>query len=130
MWRTIPPEHGLCAQAWLSPLCSDHSSRTLIFACLRDKPIAEMAQILFPLFDQVFFAPIHSARAAALGDLMAAAQATGTPAFAAESVGQAIELARHQVSQRAGNGVIVISGSVFLVGEARSLLLAVRGAAE
>jgi dihydrofolate synthase/folylpolyglutamate synthase len=124
------PAGAWALRAGLAIALSDHSSRTLIFACLRDKPIAEMAQILFPLFDQVFFAPIHSARAAALGDLMAAAQATGTPAFAAESVGQAIELARHQVSQRAGNGVIVISGSVFLVGEARSLLLAGRGAAE
>jgi dihydrofolate synthase/folylpolyglutamate synthase len=77
-----------------------------------------MAQILFPLFDQVFFAPIHSVRAAALGDLMAAAQATGTPAIAADSVSHALELA-----QRAGKGVIVISGSIFLVGEARTLLL-------
>ncbi|MGD0520426.1 MAG: folylpolyglutamate synthase/dihydrofolate synthase family protein [Terracidiphilus sp.] len=101
--------------------------RTLIFACLRDKPIAEMAQILFPLFGQVIFAPIHSARAAALCDLVAAAQATGTPAVAAESVSQAMQLAQSQVTQRSGNGVIVISGSVFLVGEARSLLLAERG---
>ncbi len=86
-----------------------------------------MAQILFPLFDQVILAPIHSARAAALGDLMAAAQATGTPAVAAESVAQAIELALQQVKQRDGEGVIVISGSVFLVGEARPLLLAGEG---
>ncbi len=107
--------------------CVKSSPRCLIFACLRDKPIAEMAQILFPLFDQVVLAPIHSARAAALGDLMAAAQATGTPAVAAESVGQAIELALQQVKQRDGEGVIVISGSVFLVGEARPLLLARRG---
>jgi dihydrofolate synthase/folylpolyglutamate synthase len=106
---------------------ADQRPRILIFACLRDKPIAEMAQILFPLFGQVIFAPIHSARAAALGDLMAAAQATGTPAVAVESVSQALQLAQRQVTQRAGDGVIVISGSVFLVGEARSLLLAKRG---
>ncbi len=30
--------------------------RTLIFSCLRDKPVAEMAQILFPLFDHVIAA--------------------------------------------------------------------------
>jgi dihydrofolate synthase/folylpolyglutamate synthase len=89
-----------------------------------------MAQILFPLFDQVIFAPIHSARAAALGDLMAAAKATGTPAVAAESVRNAIEFAMHQVTQHAGDGVIVISGSVFLVGEARPLLLAKWGDSE
>jgi len=67
--------------------------RTLIFSCLRDKPVAEMAQILFPIFDQVILAPIHAARAAALDDLLAAAGITGTLAVKAESVSQAIELA-------------------------------------
>lgn len=115
------------AGAWslrsgLSGLLSEKHPRYLIFACLRDKPVAEMAQILFPLFEQVIFAPIHSARATALSDLVAAAEAVGTPFITAESVSQALQLA-----QRSGNGVIVISGSVFLVGEARSLLLAARG---
>ena len=94
--------------------------RVLIFSCLRDKPIAEMAQILFPLFDLVIVAPIHSSRAAALPDLLAAATATGIEAVAADSVAQAMELAK----QRAEAGLVVISGSVFLVGEARTLLLA------
>jgi dihydrofolate synthase / folylpolyglutamate synthase len=81
-----------------------------------------MAQILFPVFDQVILAPIHSARAAAIPDLLAAAQATGTPAVAADSAEQAMQVA---VSKK-DNGVVVISGSVYLVGEARSLLLAER----
>ena len=93
--------------------------RTLVFNCLRDKPLAEIAQILFPLFKQVIFSPIHSPRATPAEDLMAAAEATGTPAVAAESVTDALELARG----RAGGGVVVVSGSVYLVGEARSLLV-------
>jgi dihydrofolate synthase/folylpolyglutamate synthase len=101
---------------------SGQRSRTLIFSCLRDKPIAEMAQILFPLFEQIIFAPIHTSRAAALDDLLAAAEATGTPAIAADSVRQAMQLAE----QHAPNGSVVISGSVFLVGEARTLLLAAK----
>lgn len=96
----------------------DAHPRTLIFSCLRDKPVAEMAQILFPLFDKVLFAPIHSARATPIADLLAAAEATGTPAVAVESAAQAIDQAR------AAGGIVVISGSVYLVGEARSLLLA------
>jgi dihydrofolate synthase/folylpolyglutamate synthase len=90
----------------------------LIFSCLRDKPIAEMAQILFPLFDLVIIPPIHTSRAAALADLLAAAAATGTEAVGVDSVGQALQLAK----QRAEGGLTVISGSVFLVGEARTLL--------
>jgi dihydrofolate synthase/folylpolyglutamate synthase len=100
--------------------------RTLIFSCLRDKPVAEMAQILFPLFELVILAPIHTARAAAVDDLLAAAGATGTPAFAAESVTQALELAEQRVREQ-GDGLIVVSGSVYLVGEARTLLLSGTG---
>jgi dihydrofolate synthase/folylpolyglutamate synthase len=96
---------------------------TLVFSCLRDKPVAEMARILFPIFEQVIFAPIHSARATPMADLLAAAEATGTPAVAAESVQVALERAR----QHAADGIIVISGSVYLVGEARTLLLAQGG---
>jgi dihydrofolate synthase/folylpolyglutamate synthase len=95
------------------------SPRTLIFSCLRDKPVAEMAQILFPLFEQVILAPIQSARAAAIADLEAAARATGTPALTAVSVREALQWAR----ARGQGGVVVVSGSVYLVGEARSLLL-------
>jgi len=92
----------------------------LVFSCLRDKPVTELAQILFPLFDEVIFAPIHSSRATSMADLLAAAKITGTPAFAAISVGQALDLAR----ERSRLQPIVVSGSVYLVGEARSTLLA------
>jgi dihydrofolate synthase/folylpolyglutamate synthase len=82
-----------------------------------------MAQILFPLFDQVIIPPIHTSRAAALADLLAAAETTGTHAVAADSVQQALQLAR----QSADGGVVVVSGSVYLVGEARTLLLDEKG---
>jgi folylpolyglutamate synthase/dihydropteroate synthase len=75
------------------------------------------------LFDQVIVAPMHTARARGLDDLLAAASATGTPAVGAGSVPEALQLAR----ERAAGGVIVVSGSVYLVGEVRSLLLAGKG---
>jgi len=100
-------------------LADEGKPHILIFSCLRDKPVAEMAQILFPLFDQVIVPPIHTSRAAELKDLLAAAQATGTPAEAAGSVGDALQLAAY----KGVGGVVVVSGSVYLVGEARSLLL-------
>ncbi|MGA2167827.1 MAG: folylpolyglutamate synthase/dihydrofolate synthase family protein [Terracidiphilus sp.] len=105
-------------------LAEGRKPRTLIFSCLRDKPVAEMAQILFPLFEEVIIAPIHTARAAARDDLLAAAAATGTPAVATQSVSEALQLARRHVAGCANSGVIVVSGSVYLVGEARTLLLA------
>lgn len=93
---------------------------TVVFSCLRDKPFAEMAEILFPLFELVILAPIHTARAASLEDLLAAARSTGTAVLAADSVRDALRLA----AERTRQGTIVVSGSVYLVGEARSLLLA------
>jgi dihydrofolate synthase/folylpolyglutamate synthase len=112
------------AGAWavrygLSDVPGGRAARTLIFSCLRDKPIAEMAQVLFPLFEQVIFAPIHAARAAAMEDLVAAAQLTEKPFLVAESVAGALRLAGEHI----GGSPVVVCGSVYLVGEARSLLL-------
>jgi len=107
-------------------LAGERKPRILIFSCLRDKPVAEMAQILFPLFDRVILAPIHSGRATALKDMLAAAESTGTAAEAAESVSDAIQDAENKVV----GGLVVVSGSVYLVGEARPILLRQRQPAE
>jgi dihydrofolate synthase/folylpolyglutamate synthase len=96
----------------------------LVFSCLRDKPVQELAQILFPLFKQVIFAPIHSLRATPIEELLAAARLTGTPAVAATSLSEALKLARKAPLGSASNpAAIVVSGSVYLVGEARGLLM-------
>jgi dihydrofolate synthase/folylpolyglutamate synthase len=114
------PAGAWALRAGLRQILEEAGARTLIFSCLRDKPAAEMAQILFPLFERVVFAPIASPRATPVSDLLAAAAATGTPAEAAGSVCEALQRAK---SETAG-GVVVISGSVYLVGAARTLLLA------
>jgi dihydrofolate synthase/folylpolyglutamate synthase len=113
------PAGAWALRAGLHSILELRTPRVLIFSCLRDKPLAEMAQILFPLFDRVIVAPIHSARATAVEDLLAAAKATGTAATAAPSVAEALHLAQQATS----GGVVVVSGSVYLVGEARTLLL-------
>jgi len=113
------PAGAWALRAGLRSTLADAPPKTLIFSCLRDKPIAEMAQILFPIFERVILAPIHSSRAAAMADLLAAAGSTGTPAVVTNSVPEALRLAAE-----GRGGVIVISGSVYLVGEARTLLLA------
>ncbi len=116
------PAGAWALRAGLHGILEVRSPRVLVFSCLRDKPIVEMAQILFPLFDQVIVAPIHTARAAAVDELLAAAPATGTPAVAAESVEEAVRSAQ----RRAASGVVVASGSVYLVGEVRTMLLAAK----
>ena len=120
------PAGAWALRAGLRDLMPTQQFGTLIFSCLRDKPVVEMAHILFPLFDQVIFAPIHSARATPMRDLLMAASSTGTPAFAASSITQAIDLAI-DYARAHPSSPIVASGSVYLVGDLRSRLIT-RGA--
>ncbi len=106
--------------------------RTLIFSCLKDKDLAEMSRILFPLFDSsaggdplrqrdhLVLAPIPNSRAAAVEDLLAAAHALDVPAHAAPHLEGALTQARLVTPD---GGLIVATGSVFLVGELRELAL-------
>ena len=118
------PAGAWALRSGLRAILEVRKPKTLVFSCLRDKPVDELAQILFPLFDHVILPPIHTSRAAAPADLLAAAEATGTPAATAESVSEALDRA----AELTDGGVAVISGSVYLVGEARTLLLASGGA--
>jgi dihydrofolate synthase / folylpolyglutamate synthase len=103
--------------------------RTLLFSCLRDKDLNEMAQILFPLFDassadsersrdHIVFAPIDNPRAAQIDDLLAAAHALDIPAHAAPHLAAALAQARAVTPP---DGLIIATGSVYLVGEVRRL---------
>ena len=105
--------------------------RTLIFSCLADKQIEEMAQVLLPLFDKssgdsarahdhVVLAPIQSPRAATVEELLAAAHKLDVPAHAAPHLPGALAQAE---AVTPADGVIVATGSVLLVGELRELLL-------
>lgn len=121
------PAGAWALRSGLRTMVGDQQPATLIFSCLRDKPAAEMAQILFPLFNRVILAPIHASRAASVEDLTAAAKATGSETIAVDSVQQAIDRAEEIAGGSAGN-IIVISGSVYLVGEARAILMRNAGA--
>lgn len=110
----------------------DMQPRTLLFSCLRDKDLREMARILFPLFDgsesvdpsrrgdHLILAPIPNPRAAAVEDLAAVALELGIPAHTAPSVDMALKLAQELTPP---GGVIIATGSVYLVGELRALAL-------
>ncbi len=102
--------------------------RTLLFSCLQDKDLREMTQILFPLFDRsqhdrasdhIIFAPIDSPRATNLQDLIGAAETLDIPALPAPTVAEALTLA-FQVTP--AHGLIVVTGSVYLIGSIRRLL--------
>ncbi len=102
--------------------------RTLLFSCLGDKDLTEMSRILFPLFDSsadrphdhIVLAPIANPRAANVEDLLAAAHALDIPAHAAPHLEAALAQARAITPP---GGLIIATGSVYLVGAIRDLAL-------
>ncbi len=115
------PAGAWALRAGISAMLDAEKTRpmTLLFGCLRDKVLAEMAQILFPLFDRVVVTPVDSPRSAAIEDLMAAAAPTGIHADAAPD---ALEALRRAFPVTPADGLIVVAGSVYLVGKVRSEL--------
>jgi dihydrofolate synthase/folylpolyglutamate synthase len=90
----------------------------VVFGSLGDKPWTEMLDMLAPLAPKrVYVAPqaFGGGRAATDPTLLAARH----PGLAAPSAAAAVELAR----ALAGSSVAVVAGSLYLVGEARALLL-------
>jgi dihydrofolate synthase/folylpolyglutamate synthase len=106
------------AGAWSlrAALAAEPTLRTLIFGCLDDKPVEELAQILFPLFERVLLVAVPSPRAASGAHLLAAAKAVGATARLQPNLASALAALDHKDA--------VITGSVYLVGEARSVLMA------
>src|SRR3984957_15477609 len=112
------------AGAWALRAAVSHLDKgqpmTLVFGCLKDKPAVELAQILFPLFGKVIATQVDSQRSAAVEDLLAAARITGSDAEGASSAPSALERA---LDVTPVHGLVVVTGSVYLVGQVRPLLV-------
>lgn len=111
------------AGAWAlrSALSTFYEDRalTLVFGAMRDKAIAEIAGILFPVAERVIATRADNPRAASPEQIAEIAQHTGTEVLTAETVSGALDRAR----QLAGpQGVVVITGSIYIVGAALGLL--------
>lgn len=113
------------AGAWtlrstLSAYCKDDERPlTFIFGAMRDKAIGEMAEILFPLAERVIATQVDNPRAATPEEIQAAAGRVAVKIEHAENVAEALDMA----SKNAGkNSVTVITGSIYVVGEAMRVL--------
>lgn len=114
------PAGAWALRSTLSSFCEGRPL-TMIFGVMHDKAIPEMVQILFPLAGRVIATQARNPRAASAEEIAKAAENTGTEVIRAENVMAAIELAR-QLSEK--NGVVVITGSIYAVGEALAILTA------
>jgi dihydrofolate synthase/folylpolyglutamate synthase len=82
---------------------------------MRDKAISEMAEILFPLAERVIAARPENPRSASPEEVLQAGRRTAAEIELVADVLAALNRAR----DAAGSGaVIVVTGSIYLVGEA------------
>jgi dihydrofolate synthase / folylpolyglutamate synthase len=111
------------AGAWAlrSTLSAGYPDRplTFIFGAMRDKAIGEMAEILFPLAERVIATRADNPRSASPEEIRVAASRVSTPIEEAADVAAAIKIA--QTSTLPGT-VVVITGSIYIVGEAMRML--------
>jgi dihydrofolate synthase/folylpolyglutamate synthase len=111
------------AGAWAlrSALSERYDDRPLIFVfgAMRDKAISEMTEILFPLAERVIATRAENPRSASPEEIQQAGSRTGTEIEAVTEVEAALERARDAASPAA---VVVVTGSIYLVGEAMRLL--------
>jgi dihydrofolate synthase/folylpolyglutamate synthase len=92
---------------------------TMVFGVLRDKAVAEMTEILFPIAERVIATHANNPRSATPAEIRQASARVAGEIGEAESVRAALE----QAEQTAGtNGLVVATGSIYIVGEAMRAL--------
>ncbi|HEY6118374.1 MAG TPA: folylpolyglutamate synthase/dihydrofolate synthase family protein [Pyrinomonadaceae bacterium] len=98
-------------------------SLTLVFGAMRDKKVDQMIELLFPLADRVVLWELNNPRAASLEVLQELARNQTKPdqIVSVRSAEEAIAAAR---SITPLPGMICFTGSLYLVGASRELLLA------
>ena len=111
------------AGAWAlrSTLSAIYEGRPFIFifGAMRDKAIAEMAEILFPLAERVIATQAENPRSATPEEIRQAARRLTIDIEEAPDVAAALARARALAPPQ---GVVVVTGSIYIVGEAMRLL--------
>ena len=92
----------------------------LLFGAMADKAVEAMAAELFPLATAVVLTAPRMPRAASPASVRARVGAVGRDVRLAPAVGPALQLARRLAGPR---GLVVVAGSLYLVGAVKALLL-------
>jgi dihydrofolate synthase/folylpolyglutamate synthase len=115
------------AGAWAlrSALSERYGDRPLlfVFGAMRDKAISEMTEILFPLAERVIATRAENPRSATPEEIQQAGARTGTEIEVAADIATALAQARQWAGTTPGKA-IVVTGSIYLVGEAMQVLTA------
>jgi len=111
------------AGAWAlrSTLSAAYEDRplTFVFGAMRDKAIGEIAEILFPLAERVIATHADNPRAATPAEIREAAHRVAVEIDEAPDVPIALAKARAAAGRK---GLVVVTGSIYIVGEAMRAL--------
>jgi dihydrofolate synthase/folylpolyglutamate synthase len=99
--------------------CYEDRPLTFVFGAMRDKAIGEIAEILFPLAARVIATRADNPRSATPDEIREAAARTATDIEDAIDVTSALDRACSLAGPR---GIVVITGSIYIVGEAMRVL--------
>ncbi|MEK7951872.1 bifunctional folylpolyglutamate synthase/dihydrofolate synthase [Luteolibacter soli] len=89
---------------------------TLVFSAVGGKDIAGILELLVPLAEKIHICPVDTPRAVAAEEL-AAALPEGAPGYVCHGGFEAAFAAAME-----GDGIVLVAGSLFLVGEAKAFL--------
>ncbi len=130
LWEGQPPilfdgAHNPAAARALRDYLDEFVSQPviMIFGAMRDKALKEIAAILFPAAREVILTELDNPRSATIAQLRAAASAGSDQAqlHEAKSAEEALRVARKLAH---ADGLILVTGSLYLVGAARKSGLA------
>jgi dihydrofolate synthase/folylpolyglutamate synthase len=111
------------AGAWAlrSTLSSCYENRRLIFVfgAMRDKAIAEIAEILFPIAKAVVVTKADNPRSATVEEIRQASARVATKMEACPDIPSALDQAQILAGPE---GLVVVTGSIYIVGEAMHAL--------
>ena len=127
-WMVIDGAHNVAsAKALADTLRTSfpETPRTLIFGTTRDKDLAGQLRALLPLFDTLIATRyVGNPRSVPAEDIAAAIQAIdGRTAHVTRDPAEALDLAR---GLTAPDALVCVTGSLFLAGEARAILLGMK----
>lgn len=94
---------------------------TLILGAMRDKKLHQIAEILVPLPDRLILTTVNNPRSALLETLAPLAKQFARGAVI--EIASSAEAVRAAIAQTPKDGLICVTGSLYLIGETRPLIL-------
>ena len=99
----------------------ERRSITIIFCAMRGKDVDEITKLLFPICDRIVLTQLENSRSLNYEELLETLPTDSQKqnVFVSDGVANAIDIAEVVTP---ANGIILVTGSLYLVGEAKKIL--------